>query len=195
MKKSLVFQNLKDSKKFLDQVSYESSLSQLQITIDNIKEEIPKYFKKNKEDVETILENSQSVPLKFGNVNVLLSITKYDLPQFDINNLNALLISSDDFSNNINYKYDFLQIIDEHKKDGNYTNNSQVSQTIEEYIKLTKDKDILKIKDDFTFIKDANITLLKCDCELKVDAINSNISFVFDLNSSSIKDFNIINIF
>ncbi len=193
----LILQNLKDTDQFLDEISSQNSLDQIQITIDNINKEIPKYLKKNIDDIDDILANASAVPLQFGNVDILLSIEEYVLPQFNMNNISPGMIAEDDFMNNINYQYDFLQIVNKNnKKHDKYQNNNQIQQTIEEYITLTKDEDILKIKDEFTYIKeDVNKTLILCEYSLKVDDKNCNVSFIFDLNSSIIKDFNILNIF
>ncbi|MCK5111100.1 MAG: hypothetical protein KAQ94_06235 [Arcobacteraceae bacterium] len=192
----LILQNLKDTEQFLDELSSGSSLSQIQITIDNVREEVPKYLNKNKDDIDEILNNTQVVALQVGNVDILLNIEDYSLTQFNINNLTTKMTSSEDFTNNINYKYDFLEIVNEHKKEGNYTNTHQIQQTIKEYIKLTKDKDILNIKDEFTYLKDINGTkLIQCNYSIKVNEESCDVSFIFDLSSSTVKDFNIINIF
>ncbi len=189
----LIFQNLKDTDKFIKEVSFDNSLSQIQITMGNIKDEIPKYLVKNKDNIEEILENSQAVPLSYGNVNLILNIEEYIIPQFNINNLTTQDTVNEEFLNNINYKYDFLQIVNKNKP---HTNNNQVKQTIKEYIKLKKDKNILNIAKQFTYISDKNISkLISCNYTLKVNDINSEVNFIFDLNSSKIQDFNIVNIF
>ncbi len=192
----LILKNLDDTEKFMDNISSQHSLSQIQITMDNIKIQIPIYLKKHTEDIDEILKNTQYIPLEFANINILLNINKYEIPNFNINNLTNNIISNEEFKNNINFQYDFLQIVNKHLKDGNYTTNHQIEQTIQEYIKLTKDKDILNIKNEFTYFNmDTNISLIQCNYLLKVDDKNYDISFIFDLNSSDIKEFNILNIF
>ncbi len=193
----LILQNLKDTEDFLDEISSQSSLSQVQITINNINTEIPKYLKSNSDNIDDILANAKAVPLQFGNVDILLSIEEYILPQFYINNLTDDMMAEDDFMNNINYQYDFLEIVKKNnKKKDKYKNNNQIQHTIQEYIKLTKDSDILNIKDEFTYIKeDENITLIQCDYSLSIDDKNCSVSFIFDLGTSKIKEFNILNIF
>ena len=185
----LILQNLKDTDRFLDNISSDSSLSQIQITIENVQSEIPKFFKKNEDNLEQILENSSAVPLSFGNVDLLLNIEEYEMPQFNINELNATVTSTSSFSNNINYQYDFLELVKANKP---YSSRDQIEQTISEYIKKTKDKEILNIKDEFTYFSDKNVSkLIKCDYSIKVGDTSSEISFIFDLNSSVIKDFSL----
>jgi hypothetical protein len=189
----LILKNLQDTDKFLNELSYDSSLSQIQITIDNVRKEIPGFLKKNKDNIDEILENTEVLPFTFGNIDILLNIENYTLPQFNINELNTSTTSSEDFINNVNYQYDFLELVDKNKP---YTNKKQIKQTIQEYIKLTKDKDILKIKDDFTYIKaNEQVQLIKCDYTIKVDDLTCKVYFIFELDSLAIKDFNIVNIF
>jgi TusA-related sulfurtransferase len=193
----LILQNIKDTDKFLNNVAYNNSLSQILITMDNIKNDIPKFLKKNKNDIDEVLEYSSSVPFKVGDVELVLNITEYKLPPFRINELNTSVTSSEEFVNNINYKYDFLQLVNKNKKEyGGYSNNNQIKQTIDDYIKLTRDKDILKIQDDFTHINyKKGIKLIQCSYTIKVNQLNCEASFVLDLNHSTIKEFNIISIF
>ena len=194
----LILQNLQNTEKYLDTISFDTKLSQTQITMDNIQKEIPKFFKKHKDEIDTLLENTEILPLSFGNVNVLLNIEEFVEPQFDINNLTDQLMAEDDFVMNVNYKFKFKEMVDKRKENQfKYENNKQIQQTIQEYIKVTQDTDILKIKDEFTFIKKpaADTRLIKCNYTLKVDNQNSSeAEFIFDLKSGAVKSFNIISI-
>ena len=193
----LILQNLKDTDDFLDEISFDTSLAQVQITIDNVNQEIPSFLKKNKDNLEEILESSEIIPLRYGSVNLILNILEYDVPLFNINKLTPKQTSSEEFINNINYQYDFLELINKRKKDyGSFKNNKQIRQTIKEYMQLTKDNDILNIQDKFTYLNiDTNLTLYRCEYSIKVNSINSKVSFLFDLNSSKIQDFSIKGIF
>ncbi len=192
----LILQNLKDTDKFLDEISFDSSLSQVQITIDNIQQEVPNFLNKNKENIDVILENTEAIPLQFGNIDILLNIVDYTLPLFNINDINSTSITTitdERFINNVNYQYDFLELIKTHQP---YKNNNQIQQTLKEYVTLTKDTDILKIKDEFTYLKDTNNSrYIQCNYLLKVDEIDVKVDFIFELNKKSIKEFNIVNIF
>ena len=186
----LILQNLKDTSTYLDNIEYENSLVQLQVTIENINEEVPKYLEKNKKNIDDLLEEKQVIPFSFGNIDILLNVQEYMGTEFDINNLTTQDTMSEDFTNNVNFKYDFLQIIDEHKKDNNYTTHSQIKQTLNEYIKLTKDKDILNIDDKFGYIIDSNTTqFIICNYTVKVNEQSSDVTFIFDLETSKTVDF------
>ena len=58
----------------MDNSSYNSDLSQVQITIQNIKDEIPKFLTKNKANIDIILEKASVIPFKYGNVDLVLNI-------------------------------------------------------------------------------------------------------------------------
>jgi hypothetical protein len=184
----LILQNLKDTQQFLDNISSDNSLSQLQITVENVTTEIPRFLNKNKEDIDDILKYSSVVPFKFANVDILLNIKEYKIPEYNINDLDTV---------EVNYQYDFLELVARNKEAyGKYTNQKQIQHTIDEYIKTTKDNEILDIKDKFTFIKDTNGSkLIKCDYTVKIDSLTCRSSLIFDLNNLSIKDFHIISIF
>ena len=189
----LILKNLKDTDDFLNELALDNSLSQVQITIDNIQKEIPKYFYKNKDNIDIILENSSAVPLNYGNVELLLNIIEYEPKKFNINKLTTEDTSSYKFINNIISVYDFVQLVNKHKP---YTSQEQIVQTIDEYIELTRDKDILNIKNDFTYFTIKNgARLIECNYNLKVNDITSEVSFIFDLNTTIIQDFKIKNLF
>jgi len=195
----LILQNLDDTNQYLDEVNSQNSISQTQITIQNIMEEIPKYLKKNKDDIEKILENTEEgIPLSIGNINIFLTIKEATIADFYINDLTKEDIKSDEFVNNISSEYEFLKIVNKYKENNNtYTNQKQINQIIKEYIKQTRDEDILKIKDKFTFIKkDKESTLIQCDCVLTINGEDIRISFIYDINAKDkvnpLKSFNLI---
>ena len=194
---TIILKNIEDTEKFLDNIARDDSLSQMQITINNIKDEVSKFLRKNKNDIDDILQHSSFVPFKIKNIDIVLKITDYEALPLPINELNGSVILQPIFLENINYQYDFLELVNKNKeKYGNYTNNIQIKQTINDYIKLTKDKDILKIEDKFTYLNNtAKIRLIKCDYEIKINNLNCKASLIFDLNSSLVKDFNILSIF
>jgi hypothetical protein len=194
---TIILKNIEDTEKFLDNIARDDSLSQMQITINNIKDEVSKFLRKNKNDIDDILQYSSFVPFKIKNIDIVLKITDYKASPLPINELNGSVILQPIFLENINYQYDFLELVNKNKKKyGNYINNAQIKQTIDDYIKLTKDRNILKIEDKFTYLNNtAKMRLIKCDYEIKINNLNCKASLIFDLNSSLVKDFNILSIF
>lgn len=73
----LILQNIKDAEQLLDNSSYNSDLAQVQIAIQNIKNEIPKFFTKNKDNIDAILKKASVIPFTYGNVDIILNIEKY----------------------------------------------------------------------------------------------------------------------
>jgi hypothetical protein len=196
----LIIQNLKDTDKLVNDLNYDNALSQIQITISDVQREVLKYFKnKSEEDIDIILENTSMIPLSFGNVNISLSIEDYEVPPFNLNKLTLEDKQDDLYINNINYKYDFETIVNRSKVKNvdKYTNQNQVYETIEEYIRTTKDQEILNIKDKFTFIDDINnsIRFIKCSYSIDVESIKADVYFIFDSNNTGVKDFDILNIY
>ena len=70
----LILKNITDTEQLLDNTSYNSDLSQMQVTIQNVKDEIPKFLTKNKENIDIILENASVIPFQYGNVNLVLNL-------------------------------------------------------------------------------------------------------------------------
>jgi hypothetical protein len=178
-----------DSQKLIKSASFDKSISQVLITIENINQEIPRFLQKNKDNIDEILAQTSALPFNFNNVDILLNISEYTPKEFNLNHLPKDIRSNSDFLNNVGFSYEFFQIINNHK----YTNQREVDQVIDQYIYQTNDTNILNIKDKFGFIDDKNIsTLIECDYSINVDDINLDASLIFDLNSSKIKAFDIV---
>ncbi|VAY86211.1 hypothetical protein MNB_ARC-1_870 [hydrothermal vent metagenome] len=209
----LIIKNLDDTEKFLNIIDSRNSLTQTQITINNIRNEIPEFFKNNKENVDDILQYTQNLPLVYGDMDLILHITEHNVSQFNINNtydsndtndshylddFNASITSNKDYINNINYPYDFKRIIKKTKKKyGKYKNKMQIEQTIQEYIKLTNDIAILNIKDKFTVLKPLkqDDKYIKCSYTIRINDNACTAYFIFRLSDAKIVQFNIISIF
>jgi hypothetical protein len=185
----LILKNMDDSQKLIKSASFDKSISQVLITIENINQEIPRFLQKNKDNIDEILAQTIALPFNFNNVDILLNISEYTPKEFNLNHLPKDIRSKSDFLNNVGFSYEFFQIINNHK----YTNQREVDQVIDQYIYQTNDTNILNIKDKFGFIDDQNIsTLIECDYSINVDDINLDASLIFDLNSSKIKAFDIV---
>jgi len=185
----LILKNMDDSQKLIKSASFDKSISQVLVTIENINEEIPRFLQKNKDNIDDILAQTSVLPFNFNNVNILLNISEYSPKEFNLNHLPKDIRSNSDFLNNVGFSYEFFQIVNNHK----YTNQREVDQVIDQYIYQTNDTNILNIKDKFGFIDDKNVsTLIECDYSINVDDINLSASLIFDLNSSQVKAFDIV---
>jgi len=68
---TIILKNIEDTEKFLDNIARDDSLSQMQITINNIKDEVSKFLRKNKNDIDDILQHSSFVPFKIKNIDIV----------------------------------------------------------------------------------------------------------------------------
>jgi len=185
----LILKNMDDSQKLIKSASFDKSISQVLITIENINQEIPRFLQKNKDNIDDILAQTSVLPFNFNNVDILLNISEYTPKEFNLNHLPKDIRSNSDFLNNVGFSYEFFQIVNNHK----YTNQREVDQVIDQYIYQTNDTNILNIKDKFGFIDDKNVsTLIECDYSINVDDINLSASLIFDLNSSKVEAFDIV---
>jgi hypothetical protein len=184
----LILKNMDDSQKLIKSASFDKSISQVLVTIENINQEIPRFLQKNKDNIDDILAQTSVLPFNFNNVDILLNISEYTPKEFNLNHLPKDIRSNSDFLNNVGFSYEFFQIVNNHK----YTNQREVDQVIDQYIYQTNDTNILNIKDKFGFIDDKNVsTLIECDYSINVDDINLSASLIFDLNSSQVKAFDV----
>ncbi len=193
----LILQNLDDTNKYIDESNSQNTISQIQITIQNIIDEVPKYLKgKSNDELDKIIENTENgIPFPIGNIDIILSINEVEIPLFNVNKLTPELMNSNEFVESINNGYDFKKIVDSHMENNNtYTNQKQIDQIMDEYIKLTRDERALGFKENFTFIERNNKTrFFKCDCTITIDNTSTKISFVFNLaEPTKLLSFNII---
>ena len=204
----LILKNLKDSEKFFNVIGTDMSLTQTQITVENVNEEIMKFFKKKKdEDMKDLLSKiPEDIPFVLNdNITILLSLSEYIVENtHKINDINSTY-QNDEFYGNIDYPNIFFEILKDKKKtlsknETNSTrsisNNQQINSIINEYITKTRDTRILQIKDNFTYInipEDTNDTYISCKYDISINNINSSVDMVFkvgDINKSKSFSFN-----
>ena len=182
------------------------SLTQTQITIKNVNDEIKKFFDlKKDEDIEEILSKiPEEIPFILNDdIMIMLSISKYQKDTIhNVNDINDTY-QNNEFNENIDYPSIFFEILKEKKKilkDRNITNNHQVQSIIEEYIAKTRDNRILNIKDNFSYFtipSDTNDTYITCNYDMNINNMSSTVNMVFkvgDTNTSKSFDFNFRNI-
>jgi len=202
----LILQNLKDSEKFFKVIGTNMSLTQTQITVQNVNYEIRKFFKnKNSEDIQEILSMiPEEIPFIL-NENIMIMVSLSEYVQEVVHDVNKIddTYQNDQFNENLDYPNIFFEILKEKKtilKNNKISNNKQVSSIIDEYISKTRDKRILNIKDNFTFFtipSDTNATYISCKYDININNINSTVNMIFkagDTNSTKSFDFNFRNI-
>jgi len=191
----LILKNLNDSDSFMDEVSFDTALTQFKITNDNIQSEVMGLIKKYKDDNESlsaILEiTSAGVPFEYGNLSIFITL---DYAPFDPdcylsnlkgdNALDTLFNRCDqDLLENILYPYDFIEIF----KNKDIKNQKQLDFLIDEYITYSKDDKIGSVREQFGYknIVDANITEDRFRCEYELSIANINTKCYFDFNASA----------
>jgi len=188
-------QNLDDSEEFFEVVQTSSNLSQTNITINNVKAEILLLFNKNSEDIDKVFEIiPESLPLQFKNVSLLISPMLIDL-----DNYYYIYDKKDDlvkklYEDEIYYPDDFIKLIN----DNNISNFRQLDYIIDKYVVLTKDTNILNIKDKFTFIKNENntlddannsrtVTYISSNYEMNINGLNSHVDMLIEVENKKSK--------
>ena len=186
----LILKNLGDSEKFISEVSFDTKLTQFKIVNENVQNEIIKILNENKDYIDDILEKAQIIPLRYGNVNLLIELVELPAKECDINTIkNVSDIAqqcTNDVSYNIENQYKFVEDLNKIRKDTNITNQQQLNYFIEEYKTSVNDDQIDDISDKFGYISiDKNATYLSCKYTIVLDDISkANSYFIFKLDSN-----------
>ena len=189
----LILKNLKDNEELIDVVAINSTLTQINITIENVNSEIMKFFKKQHSDnnIDMLLDNIPEIlPLRYGNVDLKIFLKEETFDGvYNLNDENLSQNIDELFNQNVDYKYDFLELfLPKYRKEfGKFTNQKQVNFFIEQYKKETKDEVIDNIKDNFTFIDYENnesVRYISCRYIVDVNGIKSNVDMVFKIGET-----------
>jgi hypothetical protein len=185
----LILKNLNDSEQFIQEVSCDTTLTQLKLTSTNIQDEIVNLINKNKNNIDSILEiTSSGIPFGYGNINLSLILEQYFIPECYLNDINYTnnvnKQCGDDIANEILYPYDFVTILSKYKP---ISNQQQIDYFIRDYQYQTKDDEINDIKEQFGFIKqDINETIyLKCSYNIVVQNSDASSNFIFKLDGNN----------
>jgi hypothetical protein len=182
---AIIAKNLEDTDEFMDEVGVNSSLSQLNITINNVNTQIMKIIKKIDEDghLDDVLSVIETIPLSYGNVKVLINLEEYSSEgNYNLNDVNLSQNLDSLFVENVLYQYDFFEVyLKNYRKEyGKFTNLKQVNYFLNEYQKETRDDMIHNIKDNFTYIiNDSNSTYLNCNYTVDINNIKSDVNMIF----------------
>ena len=191
----LILQNLKDSEGFFKVVNTNMSLTQTQVTIKNVNDEIMGFFSKNNNKDEVIKQLPVVLPLSLhDDVNVQINIEEYFVEEYIyVDDLN-LSTMTDDFIDSVDYRAVFLEILGKNKKLLNgerFSSKQQINKIIDEYIAQTRSDRILEIKDIFDYGKYDNneSTYLKCSYELDISSVKSIVNMVFKVGDTNTTKF------
>jgi type III secretory pathway component EscR len=182
---AIIAKNLEDTDEFMDEVGVNSSLSQLNITINNVNTQIMKIIKKIDENghLDDVLSVIETIPLSYGNVKVLINLEEYSNEgNYNLNDVNLSQNLDSLFVENVLYQYDFFEVyLKNYRKEyGKFTNLKQVNYFLNEYQKETRDDMIHNIKDNFTYVtNDSNSTYLNCNYTVDINNIKSDVNMIF----------------
>jgi hypothetical protein len=183
---AIIVKNLQDTEEFIDEVAVNSSLSQLNITINNVNSEIMRVVKKINDEgnLEDILSSLETIPLNYGNVKVLINLEEYTNDgKYNLYDANASFIYkldrfSDDqmFTQNVIDKYTLENMFMKQKP----TNKRQIDFVIDNYIKETRDDVIVNVKENFVYhTMDTNSTYINCKYKIDINNIKSDVNMIF----------------
>ena len=197
---SLIVKNLGDTTQFIEESNQDITSVKALLAVKNIQTEFLDYFVKNVSQLDTLLEAEpfkEELLLEYADVKANIKFSKYDKKH----NINTLAQKEESkykaieelfSSNNISDFYTFKQIIiDKNKLYGSIENFIQLDSVLEEFITQIKNKDILNIKEDLSFIDTANKQLLLCKLDITVSDKSIKSNFIYDLSSKSVKGFNL----
>jgi len=140
----IILKILNNNEKLIKYCNFDTTLTQFNILIKDINNEVLKYMKQ----AESLDDNlPQTIPINIKNINIVLSLELIDLQEHIVLDGKLKNIEQNEqILNNIDFLYDFKQIFKT-----KVSNFRQINYLINQYIKLTQDKNILKIKHLFIY--------------------------------------------
>lgn len=184
----VILKNLEDSQKFIPEVSFDNSLTQLNITNKNVQDEVIKLlndYKAEEEVIDGILEaTSLGIPFDYGDIRLTISLNEYNIKSCNINNIKSTKSLNEKCENiveNILYQYDFVRILKSYQP---ISNQNQLEYFLDKYIQETRDDKIKFSKDEFETInqKDLNSSrYIECSYDISISDLNVTSNFIFKL--------------
>ncbi len=190
----IILKNLDDSQKFIEEVSFDSSIAQVQLTNQNLQDEIINIVSSNKEHIDELIEiTSLGIPFNYGDINLSITLEEYFLPNCYLNDINTteqLNEKCDEtIVENITYQYDFIETLKQYKP---IKNQNQIDYFLYIYKQKTKDEKISLVNENFSYIPhDTNGTkrYIKCNYQLNTNGIGCSSNFIFEVDSKKIVSF------
>ena len=193
----IILKNLDDSKSFIEEVSFDSSLSQIKLTNKNLKDEIINIVFTYKEQLDELLEvASIGIPFNYGDINLSITLNEYFIPDCYLNDINSteqLNENCDEITvGNILYRYEFIDTLKQYKP---IKNQNQLNYFLDDYRNKTKDYKIYLSTESFGYTKeDTNTTkrYVKCNYSLNTNGLKSSSEFIFETTSKKIVSFEFV---
>ncbi len=186
----LILKNLDDSEKFIDESSYDTRLTQLKITKENVEVEIKNFINKNQDNIKENFVEPLTLPFQFGNVNLIIDVSYLGETSCNINEIKSVVDILKKCGENIAYnildKHIFVENLNKLNNDNNISTKEQLDYFIDEYKMSINDEQIDSIKNDFSFIpKDINATYIKCDYNVFIEEkLGGNGSFILKVGDT-----------
>ncbi len=200
----LILKNLDDSEKFIDEVSQDVSLTQINITNKNVQDEVIKLVNKYHDNIDELLEiSSLGIPFDYGDIKLFIKIEDYEFKDCnlnDVSNTEQLYSKCSTFTTeNILYSYEFIEQLKKYKPKDGFKNQKQIEFFLDKYKLSTKDEKIDEVRENLEFLKmpdseTTSIRYLKCSFNIDIDNIKAISEFVFKVGQTKIEDntFNLI---
>ena len=193
----IIMKNLEDSNKLIQTSNLDMTLTQLNISNQNIDQEVIKLLKDHSEDIDEILDiTSLGVPFEYNGIDTIITINEFIPNQCNINDINNSQDlenrCDDNILNNILYKYDFVRLLKKYRllnKSKRIETKQQLEFFITKYIQETQDDKIHLITNELNFIKiDSNESkrYLFCNYDLSFQDLNVTSSFIYELETKDI---------
>lgn len=210
----LILKNLDDSKKYLDNVDFDYTLTQLIFSSKNIKNEIKEFVRVNKNKLDYQFEETPVImlpPISIKDIKANISLEKLLFKENKIySNINYLTNdkvrfgdenqTNNDLTNkyykdmfykaNVNDYYRFVEFFDEFRKSFNVSKNQllnykQIQDIINIYKQQNDDSEITKISNSFYAL---NITqdTIKCNVKISFNDITINESYILNKEDQEI---------
>ncbi|HFU75903.1 MAG TPA: hypothetical protein ENK66_06615 [Arcobacter sp.] len=143
---ALIIKNVDDTQKITQYGNMNKNLVQLQMSINNINDEIGEFISNNNDNLSEVFEMiPEAIPLEFGDIKALVTLELYDESSYYLFDKNITKNLSDEDRMYIVDPYTLEEFI----KENNITNKKQIDFVVDKYVDYVRDDKILSIKDKF----------------------------------------------
>ena len=197
----LIMKNLDDSNQFIKEVSYDIVLTQLQITNENVRDQMKELIEnKEKDEIDKIIDiTKDGVPFNYGNVKLVITLdddSKKSCNMSQLNSVEDFYAKCNQYTiENVGYDYDLIQQIKKYKGGSTINTQAQVDFILDKYIQVTKDDRIDEVRDTFGYrdSNNTNIRDLRCSYKVNVDGYKYKSEFLISVTDGNITKLHSLN--